>query len=298
LVPYSKVNKFVYFYSITYSLIGKFILYIRSIKNAMRLIAKNKITQYILQHPEAQTAILTWLKEHFDSECIARMFENSQNEVLFSTSGIGQGEYQLKSCTNLPLKTTCIAWLGSKEELEAHEQARIAKMKAEKPGLTWEVKVKIVEHILEPPPPMFFDSIPQDNKIPSVIAELVEQQELTAEPPYVETDSDFKTVSQYEEGLARAIDIFEAKPGSEEFDELLKLIPLIAHYEQNKLDFPELKQVDVVNYKMNMFQITPQSLPGFIGTAEEIELFMAGKQTLAPEKIEWLCNLLWIKFRV
>ena len=56
--------------------------------------------------------------------------------------------------------------------------------------------------------------------------------------------------------------------------------------------------MDVINYKMNMFQITPQSLPDFMGTAEEIELFLAGKQALAKGKLDWLCNLLWIKFRV
>jgi antitoxin component HigA of HigAB toxin-antitoxin module len=263
----------------------------------MYLIAQNKIAQYIQQHPEAQTAFLTWLKEHphLEAESIANMLERPPVQQRFTTiNGIGRGDYQVESHTSFPLKTTCIVWVGSKTELEAREQARIAKIKAEKPGLTWEVKVKIVEVVLVPPPPMPFDNIASGKTVRQAITKPAS----VAGPLYVETDNDFKTTAEYEDALARAIIIFEAEPGSPEFDELTKLIPLIAHYEQSKLDFPELKLLDVVKYKMDMLEIEPQSLSGFIGSAEEIDLFLAGKQPLSAEKLDRLCQFLWIKFSI
>ncbi|GAA3956947.1 hypothetical protein [Mucilaginibacter dorajii] len=267
----------------------------------MHLIAKNKIAQYIQQHPETQTAFLTWLKEHPGryANSMSHMLERPQEGQRFTMmAGVGLGDYQVESRINLHLKASYIMWVGSNAELEARHQAKIELMKAENPSFETQTKVKVVEVLLTPPPPVPFDSIPQGNKVQPVIIEQVQLPAPMVEPPYVETESDFKTAPEYEEALARAIAIFEAEPGSAEFDELTKLIPLIAHYEQSKLDFPELTMLDVVKYKMNMLEIAPQSLPGFIGTAEEIELFLAGKQALAKEKLDWLCNLLWIKFSI
>jgi len=264
----------------------------------MYLIAKNKIANYIQQHPEAATAFLTWLKEHPDQEAksIAHMLERPHMEQQFTMmAGVGRDDYQIESRTNYPLKTTCIVWVGSGEELEAREEAKADKRKAENPGLQSEERVKIVEVVLVPPPPIPFNEISSGKTVQPVVAR---QPELIVEVPYTETHNDFKTVAEYEGALTRATAIFEAQPGSPEFDELAKLIPLIAHYEQSKLALPELKIPDVVKYKMEMFEMVPEQLTPMIGTTEEIDLFLTGKRSLPEEKLKRLCDFLWIKFRV
>jgi hypothetical protein len=54
-----------------------------------------------------------------------------------------------------------------------------------------------------------------------------------------------------------------------------------------------------VDWKIKLKQAfrSERSLP-HVGTPAEIDLFMAGKQSLPGEKFERLCNLLWIKFRI
>ena len=267
----------------------------------MNLIAKNKIADYIRQHPEAQTAFLTWLKEHPDREAksIADMLGRPHMESRFTImAGVGTGDYQVEYRTNYPLNTTYVVWVGSIKELKTREQVKIDKMHAENPGLKTETRVKITEVVLIPPPPIPFDAISSDKAVPQVIARPVKEPIPVVETPYIESDNDFKTIVEYEEALVRAITIFESEPGSPEFDELAKLIPLIAHYEQSKLGLPELKMLDVVKYKMEMFEITPQSLPDFVGTPAEIDLFLAGKQSLPEEKLERSYDFLWIKFRI
>jgi HTH-type transcriptional regulator/antitoxin HigA len=267
----------------------------------MNLIAKNKIADYIRQYPEAQTAFLTWLKEHPDREAksIADMLGRPHMEPRFTImAGVGTGDYQVEYRTNYPLKTTYVVWVGSIKELKTREQAKIDKMHAENPGLQTETRVKITEVVLIPPPPIPFNAISSDKTVQHVIVPSVEEPIPIVQPLYIESDNDFKTAAEYEEALARAIAVFESEPGTPEFDELVKLMPLIAHYEQSKLGLPGLKMLDVVKYKMEMFEITPQSLPDFIGTPEEIDLFLAGKQPLPNEKLERLYDFLWIKFRI
>ncbi|WP_295716424.1 hypothetical protein [Mucilaginibacter sp.] len=267
----------------------------------MNLIAKNKIADYIRQHPEAQTAFLIWLKEHPDSEAkgIVDMLGRPHMEQLFTVmAGVGHGDYQVECRTNYPLKTTYIVWAGSIKELKAREQAQIDQIRAENPGLQSVVSVKITEVMLIPPPPVSFNEISSGKTVQQAIARPIKQSESPIQPPYIESDKNFKPATQYEEALARAVAVFESEPDTPEFDELAELIPLIAHYEQVKLGLPELKMPDVVKYKMEMLEIAPQNLPDFVGTAEEIDLFLAGKQPLPDEKLERLCDFLWIKFRI
>jgi antitoxin component HigA of HigAB toxin-antitoxin module len=267
----------------------------------MNLIAKNKIADYIRQHPEAQAAFLTWLKEHPEREAksIAHMLGRPHMEPRFTImTGVGTGDYQVEYRTNYPLKTTYLVWVGSRKEMEAREQAKIDKMHAENPGLQTEVKVKITEVVLIPPPPIPFNGTPTSKTVQQAIARPVKEPIPIVETPYIESDNDLKTAAEYEAALAGAIAVFESEPGTPEFDELAKLVPLIAHYEQSKLGLPKLTMLDVVKYKMEMLEIMPQSLPDFVGTAEEIDLFLAGKQSLTDEKLERLYDFLWIKFRV
>ncbi len=216
------------------------VLYLRTME--INLIAKNKIADYIQQHPEAQTVFLNWLKNfpYMEAKSISRQIERSSTgESSYASSPLSNGEYQIEYRINYLLKTTYISWLGTRKELEDYMHAEFEKERAKNPGLNFRVIKTTV--VLTPPPPPMSSSIKHTGEIMvnadgnPVNINFIEEVNLHPRPHYVESDLDYKTNEEYEQALNRAIDIFDALPDSPEFEELSSLLPLIKHYEDTKL---------------------------------------------------------------
>src|SRR6185437_1173147 len=129
------------------------VLYLRTME--ITLIARNKIADYIQQHPEAQTVFLNWLRNfpYIEAKSIARRIERSSpGEFSSASSPLNNGEYQIFYETNYALKTAYISWLGTQKELEDYMQAEFEQQRVQNPGL--EFRIKKTSVVLIPPSPM------------------------------------------------------------------------------------------------------------------------------------------------
>jgi antitoxin component HigA of HigAB toxin-antitoxin module len=276
------------------------VLYLRTME--INLIARNKIADYIQQHPEAQTVFLNWLKNfpYREAKSITRRIERSSpGEFTRASSPLNNGEYQIFYDTNYALKTAYISWLGTQKELEDYMQAEFEQQQVKNPGL--EFRVKRTNVVLIPPPPMT-SSIKHAKKTMlntdgnSSIININGEVTLHSSPPYLESDRDYRTKVEYEQALNKAIAIFEAQPDTPEFEELSSLLPLIKHYEDTKLILPQLDISDVIRLTIKNFDLLRPILEPILGRQEEVDLFIAGKQKLPEETLKLICNSLGIRY--
>jgi hypothetical protein len=268
----------------------------------INLIAKNKIADYIQQHPEAQTVFLNWLKNfpYMEAKSITRRIESSSpGKFTRASSPLNNGEYQIFYDTNYALKTAYISWLGTQKELEDYMQVDFEKRRAKNPGL--EFRVKRTNVVLIPPPPMS-SSIKHLNKTilnadsDSDITNINEELNVHSRPLYLESDVDYRTKIEYEQALNKTIAIFEAQPDTPEFEELSSLLPLVKHYEDTKLILPELDISDVIRLTIKNLDLLRPMLKPIIGRQEEVDLFLAGKQQLPEQMLKLICNNLGIRY--
>jgi antitoxin component HigA of HigAB toxin-antitoxin module len=277
----------------------------------MCLIAQNKIADYIELYPEARTILLTWLKEYPYREG-KNSFKQNENEppegILTGWSSPGRGDYSIQYKFNPWLKTGYIIWLGTKEAYAEYEQAEFAKIKAQHPDL--ERKVKTVSFVLDVPDPTL-------NVTESGIADLSEPKTLSVTmgipvdltnvhlgkapeifPPKIEdhivSAFDLKTKTEYEKALNKAVFLFDSQPGTPEFDELALLLPLIQHYEASHIELPRLVLLDVIKLKIKELDMPSSFLISTIGSQEEADLFLAGKNTLPDKTLQAISDLLFI----
>jgi hypothetical protein len=104
----------------------------------MYLITKNKIADYIAQHPEAQTTFLTWLKEfsYLHGKNLLKDHNDEPIEYIINGwFGLGNGDYSVEFKCNPWLKTGYIVWLGTKEALVEHQDREFEKLKAKYPDV-------------------------------------------------------------------------------------------------------------------------------------------------------------------
>ena len=258
----------------------------------MYLITKNKIADYIGQHPEAQTAFLTWLKEYPYLESMFKQIESQPIAgMLTCCSGLGRGDYQIKYIFNPWLNTGYVVWLGTKEAHVEYERAALEKMKVKYPDL----KVTTVK--FEVPGPGRKTNAAKGK--PVNLRDVLLGKAPKIFPPEIEdhvvSALDLKTKAEYEKALNRAIAIFDARPGTPEFDELTLVLPLIRHYEASNIELPRLALLDVIKLKMKELELLPSYLTKVIGSEEDVNLFLAGKNALSNKTLRALCNKLYIR---
>jgi antitoxin component HigA of HigAB toxin-antitoxin module len=255
----------------------------------MYLITKNKIADYIKQYPEAKTPFLTWLKElpYWESN-------SNKNQPIggMRTTFSGYGDYHIKYNFNPWLKTGYIVWLGTQEAKIEYERAELEKLKIKHPNL---VTITVSFTI---PATSRRSKKEAEGKIVDIkdvrLSNAPEISPFTVEG-YVSTELDLTSKNEYENALNRAINIFEAKPGTPEFDELTLLLPLIRHYEASNIELPRLAILDVIKLKMEILGMIPSHLTFIIGSDEEADLFLAGKNTLPNKTLKAVWNLLCIR---
>lgn len=252
----------------------------------MSLIATNKVSAYIDQHPDARVPLLSWLKEYpYYHE--KRMFYDQDGTPYQGNSsgqmGVGRDDYFIKARINYAAKTICITWIGNKEEHQI-------KLDKELEGTLQKHPDAVVKKItIKAPVPQLKSFL-----VTSELDEPVSIYSLTDLPEGV----CFQTAEEYEQALARAIFIFDSKPNTPEFEELSALIPLIKHFENKKLRFPSIHNFETVKLKMDMLDMIPQNLAHIAENEDRFNLFLAGKLSLSEEIVNRLFKFLFIRFPV
>jgi len=257
----------------------------------MYLITKNKIADYIAQHPEAQTAFLTWIKEfpYWESN-------NNENQpivgILNGWFGLGRGDYWIEFKFNQWLKTGYMVWIGTEKARIEYENAKIEKLRIKYPDL-----VTTSVTITTPASTRRSKKESEDRIVHRTDVPQGKATEIFLSPieGYVASELDLKTQAEYENVLNKAIALFDAQPGTPEFDELASLLPFIRHHEATNIELPQLALLDVIKLKMEMLEMNPSHLTFIIGSDEEVNLFLTGKNTLPNKTLKTVCKLLCIR---
>jgi antitoxin component HigA of HigAB toxin-antitoxin module/mRNA-degrading endonuclease HigB of HigAB toxin-antitoxin module len=244
----------------------------------MKLLAKNKIANYIEKHPQSRIELLLWLQEfpyregnhHYKQE------QYSGNSTGLSTPG--GGDYAIKYQINHEAEIIYITWIGSKEEVVQEFRA----IEEKHPELV----TKSVEVVLVPPPPIAHiegtNGESKTNQTVSTSNKPSHQQNLTA--------------VAYLKELERSFTIINAAPKTPHFQELLVIAPLIQDYETYELNLPPVYPFEFVALRMNLFQLKPADLATMTGSTEdEINHFLAGRLTLQQEMLGKLYKHLGIR---
>ena len=103
-----------------------------------------------------------------------------------------------------------------------------------------------------------------------------------------------KTEADYKAALARADEIFDAKPGTSEGDELESLVTLIEHYEDIAfpIDLPD--PITAIKFRMAQQGLKQKDLVPYIGNKNKVSDVLSGKCPLSVAMIHKLINGLGI----
>lgn len=249
----------------------------------MKLIGRNKIANYILKNPQARVALLTFLKEF-----PYRPKQNINHNHALTAGGfnVDGSDCLIKVRINDFAKAINILELTTaEEERNKWEQKR---KEQEATGIGEKIITKSVTVVIAVPPPLNIEDIEQleQSKKKQVVANLFhpELQELAT-----------GTADDYEQNLDRVNVLFDAKPGTPEFEELLNLLPQVVDYEAYKLEFPKLKIFEVVKHRIELFSITPAELRYIIDTDDQIDLFFSGNLKLADDVLGKLYEIVALR---
>lgn len=264
----------------------------------MSLVSKNKITEYINEHPEARIILLTWLKEYPYSR---HMFLDGKGQpVQGCGSGNAQpdiGDYSIRFRINYSAKAVCITWVGTKQEHEEKIEHEFKELQRKNPNLTRSVKV--IDVVVETPDSACFEQSKE-----SMQSETNPLNTTFFSTAHIHLGNDlskeqsFETEASYQKGLLRLNDIFDAQSNTPDFDELLLLLRLVSNYEEYNLKFPTLQLFEVVLRRMKIFNMTALNITQMLGSEAGIHQFLSGKQTLPPKILTRLFKLLGIRFPV
>ena len=107
-----------------------------------------------------------------------------------------------------------------------------------------------------------------------------------------------KTEADYKAALVSADEIFDAKPGTSEGDELELLITLIEHYEDIvfPIDLPD--PVTAIKFRMAQQGLKEKDLVPYIGNESKVSDVLSGKCPLSMDMIQKLVNGLGIPAEV
>lgn len=97
-----------------------------------------------------------------------------------------------------------------------------------------------------------------------------------------------KTKKEYAQALSRIEEIFDAKPRTQEFDELELLVKLVEIYEEEKfpIDFPD--PVSAIKFRMEQQGLTNSDLIQYIGSKSKVSEVLSGKRQLSLNMIRKL----------
>ena len=97
-----------------------------------------------------------------------------------------------------------------------------------------------------------------------------------------------KTEDAYESALARIEEIFDAKPGTPEFDEMELLIALVEKYEDANYSIEAPDPISAIKFRMEQQGLKNKDLIPFIGSKSKVSEVLSGKRELSINMIRKL----------
>ena len=94
--------------------------------------------------------------------------------------------------------------------------------------------------------------------------------------------------SEYQEALERVEEIFDAKKGSPEGDQLELLLILIDKYEKDHFPIELPDPIEAIKFRMDQLQMKPKDLAELIGYKSRVSEILNKKRKLTLEMIRKL----------
>lgn len=89
-----------------------------------------------------------------------------------------------------------------------------------------------------------------------------------------------KTEKEHKRALKRAMEIFDADPGTPEDDELGVLLLLIKDYEDRTIKMPEIDVLEVIKEKMQEQGLRNKDLEPIIGSKGHVSSILSGRREI------------------
>ena len=107
-----------------------------------------------------------------------------------------------------------------------------------------------------------------------------------------------KTTSEYERALARVKELFTAKSGTTDGDELELLLLLVETYEEKEfpIDLPD--PIEAIRFRMEQGRLKPKDLIPIFGSKSKVSEVLNGKRQLSLTMIRKLVSELGIPAEV
>ena len=107
-----------------------------------------------------------------------------------------------------------------------------------------------------------------------------------------------QTEAENEAALARLDEIFDAKPGTPDGDEVELLVALIEAYERVAYPIDLPNPIDAITFRMEQAELREEDLIPFIGSASKVSEILSGKRPLSIAMIRRLVSGLGIPAEV
>ena len=106
------------------------------------------------------------------------------------------------------------------------------------------------------------------------------------------------TEEDYQKALDRIEEIFDAKPGTEEGDELEVLGILVDEYEKKHFPIEAPKPVEAIEFRMDQLGMQQKDLAKVLGSKSRASEILSGKRSLSLRQIKVLYRELGIPAEV
>jgi len=107
-----------------------------------------------------------------------------------------------------------------------------------------------------------------------------------------------RTIPEYDAALSRIDELFDAKPGTVEGDELEVLTALVEYYEKKEFPIDPPNPVEAIQFRMKQQGLHPKDLIPYIGSASKVSEVLSGKRKLSITMIRKLHEGLRIPLEV
>jgi HTH-type transcriptional regulator/antitoxin HigA len=90
-----------------------------------------------------------------------------------------------------------------------------------------------------------------------------------------------KTTEEHDQALARIEELFSAKPGTPEGDELELLVLLVETYEAKKFPIELPDAIEAIRFRMEQMNLKQKDLIPIIGSKSKVSEVLSGKRELS-----------------